>query len=66
VFGLAFGFDFCPLKDKSQSKGLNLESSFFSKRRLSCSAKLKASLDLLLAAFRRNYENTYGRIFSGF
>jgi hypothetical protein len=29
VFGLAFGFDFCPLKAKSQTKGLNLESSFF-------------------------------------
>jgi hypothetical protein len=29
VFGLAFGFGFCPLKAKSQTKGLNLESSFF-------------------------------------
>jgi hypothetical protein len=29
VFGLAFGFDFCPLKAKSQTKGLDPESSFF-------------------------------------
>jgi hypothetical protein len=29
VSGLAFGFGFCPLKAKSQTKGLNLESSFF-------------------------------------
>jgi hypothetical protein len=29
VFGLAFGFGFYPLKAKSQTKGLNLENSFF-------------------------------------
>jgi hypothetical protein len=29
VFGLAFGFGFCPLKAKSQTKWLNLESNFF-------------------------------------
>jgi hypothetical protein len=40
VFGLAFGFGFFPLKAKSQTKVLNLESSF-SKSRLSCNVKLK-------------------------
>jgi hypothetical protein len=29
VFGLAFGFGFYSLKAKSQTKGLNLGSSFF-------------------------------------
>jgi hypothetical protein len=29
VFGFAFGFGFCPLKAKSQTKGLDPESSFF-------------------------------------
>jgi hypothetical protein len=29
VFGLAFGFGFCLLKAKSQTKGLDSESSFF-------------------------------------
>jgi hypothetical protein len=29
VFGLAFGFGFCPLKAKSQTKALDPESSFF-------------------------------------
>jgi hypothetical protein len=29
VFGLAFGFGFYPLKAKSQTKGLDLGSSFF-------------------------------------
>jgi hypothetical protein len=28
VFGLVFGFDFCPIKDKSQTKELDPESSF--------------------------------------
>jgi hypothetical protein len=65
VFGLTFGFCFCPLKAKSQTKGLNLESSFF-KSRLSCSAKLKAPLDLLLAAFRWSCENIYGRFLATF
>jgi hypothetical protein len=31
VFGLAFGFSFCPIKAKSQTKGLDTESSFFLK-----------------------------------
>jgi hypothetical protein len=29
VFGLAFGFGFYPLKAKSQTKGMDLGSSFF-------------------------------------
>jgi hypothetical protein len=29
VFGLSFGFGFCPQKAKSQTKGLDLGSSFF-------------------------------------
>jgi hypothetical protein len=29
VFDLAFGFDFCPLKAKSQTKGLDPGRSFF-------------------------------------
>jgi hypothetical protein len=29
VFGLAFGFGFCPLKAKSQTKGLDPGISFF-------------------------------------
>jgi hypothetical protein len=29
VFGLTFGFVFCPLKAKNQTKRLNLKSSFF-------------------------------------
>jgi hypothetical protein len=29
VFGLTFSFGFCPLKAKSQTKCLNLESNFF-------------------------------------
>jgi hypothetical protein len=29
VFGLVFGFGFCPVKVKSQTKELNLESIFF-------------------------------------
>jgi hypothetical protein len=50
VFGLAFGFGFCPLKAKSQPKGW-IQEAAFSKSRLSRSAKLKAPLDLLLVAF---------------
>jgi hypothetical protein len=41
VFGLAFGFSFCPLKAKSQPKGW-IQEAAFSKSRLSRSAKLKA------------------------
>jgi hypothetical protein len=51
VFGLPFGFGFCPLKAKSQPKGWILEAAF-SKSRLSRSANLKVPLDLLLVAFR--------------
>jgi hypothetical protein len=50
VFGLAFGFGFCPLKAKSQPKGW-IQEAAFSKSRLSRSANLKAPLDLLLVAF---------------
>jgi hypothetical protein len=62
VFGLAFGFGFCPVKAKSQTKGLDPGSSFyfpFSKSRLSRSVKLKTPLDLLLVAFGWNCENIY-------
>jgi hypothetical protein len=52
VFGLAFKFSFCPIKAKSQTKGAEPGNNFFSKSRLSCSVKMKAPLDLLLAAFR--------------
>jgi hypothetical protein len=31
VIGLAFGFGFCPLKTKSQTKGLDPENIFFLK-----------------------------------
>jgi hypothetical protein len=31
VFGLDFGFDFCPLKAKSQTKELDPGSNFFIK-----------------------------------
>jgi hypothetical protein len=51
VFGLTFGFGFCPLKAKSQPKGW-IQEAAFSKSRLSRSANLKAPLDLLLMAFR--------------
>jgi hypothetical protein len=51
VFGLTFGFGFCPLKVKSQPKGW-IQELAFSKSRLSRSANLKAPLDLLLLAFR--------------
>jgi hypothetical protein len=51
VFGLIFGFDFCTLKAKSQAKGLEPGSIFFSKSMFSCSAKIKAPLNLLLSAF---------------
>jgi hypothetical protein len=51
VFGLTFGFGFCPLKAKSQPKGW-IQEAAFSKSRLSRSANLKAPLDLLLVAFR--------------
>jgi hypothetical protein len=65
VFGLAFGFGFCPLKAKSQPKGWIQEAAFF-KSRLSRSAKLKAPLDLLLVAFGWNCENIYRRTFNDF
>jgi hypothetical protein len=65
VFGLAFDFGFFPLKAKSQTKGLDVESSF-SKSRLSHSAKIKAFLDLLLLVFRWNCENIYRRTFNDF
>jgi hypothetical protein len=65
VFGLAFGFGFCPLKAKSQPKGW-IQEVAFSKSRLSRSAKLKAPLDLLLVAFGWNYENIYRRTFNEF
>jgi hypothetical protein len=51
VFGLTFGFGFCPLKAKSQPKGW-IQESVFSKSRLSRSVNLKAPLNLLLVAFR--------------
>jgi hypothetical protein len=51
VFGLTFGFSFCPLKTKSQPKGW-IQETTFSKSRLSRSANLKAPLDLLLVAFQ--------------
>jgi hypothetical protein len=56
------------LPPKSQKSNQMAESrkAAFSKSRLSCSAKLKAPLDLLLAAFRWNCKNIYGRIFSDF
>jgi hypothetical protein len=65
VFGLAFGFGFCPLKAKSQPKGW-IQEAAFSKSRLSRSAKLKAPLDLLLVAFGWNCENIYQRTFNDF
>jgi hypothetical protein len=49
VFGLTFGFSFCP--PKSQPKEW-IQEAAFSKSRLSRSANLKAPLDLLLVAFR--------------
>jgi hypothetical protein len=51
VFGLTFGFGFCPLKAKSQPKGW-IQEATFSKSRLSRSANMKAHLDLLLVAFQ--------------
>jgi hypothetical protein len=65
VFGLAFGFGFCPLKAKSQPKGW-IQEAAFSKSRLSRSAKLKAPLDLLLVAFGWYCENIYRRTFNDF
>jgi hypothetical protein len=65
VFGLTFGFGFCPLKAKSQPKGW-IQEAAFSKSRLSSSAKLKAPLDLLLVAFGWNCENIYRRTFNDF
>jgi hypothetical protein len=65
VFGLAFGFGFCPLKAKSQPKGW-IQEAAFSKSRLSRSAKLKAPLDLLLVTFGWNCENIYQRTFNDF
>jgi hypothetical protein len=65
VFGLAFGFGFCPLKAKSQPKGW-IQEAAFSKSRLSRSAKLKAPLNLLLVAFGWNCENIYRRTFNDF
>jgi hypothetical protein len=65
VFGLAFGFGFCPLKAKSQPKGW-IQEAAFSKSRLSSSAKLKAPLDLLLVTFGWNCENIYRRTFNDF
>jgi hypothetical protein len=61
-----FGFGFGPMKAKSQTKGMDPEIIFFPKSRLSRSAKLKAPMDLLLAAFGWNCENINGRIFNGF
>jgi hypothetical protein len=54
------------MKAKSQTKGMDPEIIFFPKSRLSRSAKLKAPMDLLLAAFGWNCENINGRIFNGF
>jgi hypothetical protein len=64
VFGLTFAF--CPLKVKRQTKGLDLRSSFFSKSRLSLSAKLKALRDLLLVIFGWNCKNIHGKAFNCF
>jgi hypothetical protein len=58
VFGLTFGFSFCPIKAKSQPKD-RIEEAAFSKSRLSCSANLKAPLDLLLVAFSDGTVKTY-------
>jgi hypothetical protein len=51
VFGLTFGFGFCPLKTKSQNSKSWIKEAAFSKSRLSHSAKMKAPLDLLLVTF---------------
>jgi hypothetical protein len=51
VFGLNFGFGFCPLKAKSQPKDW-IQKAAFSKSRFSRSANLKAPLDLLLVTFQ--------------
>lgn len=58
VVGLPFGLDFCSLKVKGQTKGPDPENISF-KSRLYHNVKLKASLDLFLAAFRWNYENLF-------
>jgi hypothetical protein len=41
VFGLIFGFDFCPLKAKSQAKGLEPGRIFFLKACFLAVQKLK-------------------------
>jgi hypothetical protein len=58
-----FWLGFCPLKDKPKDW---IPEAAFSKSQLSRSAKPKAPMDLLLAAFAWNYENIYGRTFSDF
>jgi hypothetical protein len=51
-------------KSEKPTKGLDTENSFFfSKSRLSCGVK---PLDMLLAAFKWNCENIYGKKFSDF
>jgi hypothetical protein len=65
VFGLVFGFDFYPLKAKAKPKDW-IQETVFSKNRLSRSAKFKAPMDMLLVAFRVNYENTHRKTFNGF
>jgi hypothetical protein len=61
VFGLAFGFGFCPLKAKPNGW---IQEAAFSKSRFSRSAKLKATMDLLLVTFGWNCENIYRRTFN--
>lgn len=65
VFSLTFGFWFYHIKDKIQTKELDPGSSFF-KSWLYRSAKLKASLDLLLVDFGCICENIYQKKFNGF
>jgi hypothetical protein len=58
VFGLAFGA-------KSQTEGLDSESSFFSKSSLS-QCKTESTLGPVLVAFRWKCENIYRRTFNDF
>jgi hypothetical protein len=69
VLGLSWTFGFCLIEDKSQTKRAGSQKHLFSKSRLSRSAKLKSSLDLLLAVFGWNcekYMEQFLAAFSGF
>jgi hypothetical protein len=62
-------FDFCLLPSKSQKTNQRVRSKkqfFFSKSRLSLSAKLKALRDLLLVIFGWNCKNIHGKAFNCF